>query len=102
MGLNFFESLLHSKVFLGSGGAGFIGSAIVYTLIELGVHQVKVLDNLETSFLKNLDDLISLDKFEFIKGDICDYETCLKSYSGVDFVLHNAALGSVSRSITNH
>jgi UDP-N-acetylglucosamine 4-epimerase len=58
-----------------------------------------VLDNLSAGFLNNLGDLITLGKIEFINGDICDYEVCLKSTSGVDFVLHNAALGSVSRSI---
>lgn len=83
-----------------TGGAGFIGSHLVEHLISLPkVTFVRVLDNLATSSVKNIEPFESNSKFEFIQGDIRDYETCLKACSGIDLVSHQAALGSVPRSI---
>lgn len=85
-----------------TGGAGFIGSNLVERLLnEQDVHKVTVLDNLQTGFKKNLDSFFSNPKFSFIEGDITDYETCLKACEGIDVISHQAALGSVPRSIKN-
>ena len=83
-----------------TGGAGFIGSNLVEALLEDGrVGVVRVLDNLSTGFLDNLESFQGNEAFEFLEGDIRDYETCLKACQGMDLVSHQAALGSVSRSI---
>ncbi|RJQ35645.1 SDR family oxidoreductase [Candidatus Parcubacteria bacterium] len=79
-----------------TGGAGFIGSNIAAELLNRG-YQVKVLDNLSTGHLKNLD--LIKDKIKFIQGDINDFALLEKELSGVDFILHQAALPSVPRSI---
>jgi nucleoside-diphosphate-sugar epimerase len=79
-----------------TGGAGFIGSNIAKTLVERGC-VIKVLDNLSTGYLKNLDNV--MDKIEFIKGDINDSELLNKILPDVKFILHQAALPSVPRSI---
>lgn len=88
-----------NKQFLVTGGAGFIGSHIVTYLLQNGAKQVKVLDNLSTGFKENLKEHESNSAFKFILGDIIDYETCLEACNDVDGVFHNAALGSVSRSM---
>ena len=95
--------------FLVTGGAGFIGSHIVKYLLSLNNYriyriEVVVLDNLKAT--KNLSKLafipqILSDKFTFIKGDIRDYDTCIKALEGVHYVLHQGALGSVPRSFDN-
>ena len=87
--------------FLVTGGAGFIGSHIVKHLLSLNNVKVVVLDNLGAT--KNLAKLAFIpqtlsDKFTFIKGDIRDYDTCIKALKGVNYVLHQGALGSVPRS----
>lgn len=85
-----------------TGGAGFIGSNLVEELLEMQeVSLVRVLDNLATGNEKNISEFYSNPKFEFIKGDIRDFETCLKSMDGIDRVCHQAALGSVPRSIND-
>lgn len=87
-----------------TGVAGFIGSNLLETLLKLDQNVVG-LDNFSTSSGKNLDEVKSLvteaqwDNFSFIKGDICDLHTCHAACEGVDYVLHQAALGSVPRSI---
>ena len=90
--------------FLVTGGAGFIGSHIVKLLLKINNVKVVVLDNLGST--KNLSKLaftpqILSDKFTFIKGDIRDYDTCIKALEGVHYVLHQGALGSVPRSFDN-
>ncbi len=92
------------KVWLITGVAGFIGSNLLEQLLKLD--QVIIgLDNFATGHQRNLDEVKSLvtrsqwQKFHFIKGDIRDYETCISAVKGVDYVLHQAALGSVPRSI---
>ncbi|MDF2438336.1 MAG: Vi polysaccharide biosynthesis protein VipB/TviC [Bacteroidota bacterium] len=87
--------------FLVTGGAGFIGSNIVEYLIKYKAKKVVVLDNLATGFEKNIQPYYNLSNFEFIKGDICDPEDCNKACKGIDYVFHQAALGSVPRSIKN-
>ena len=82
--------------YLVTGGAGFIGSHIVETLVERG-DAVRVLDNLTTGKKENLEAVAG--RFEFIEGDIRDPETCARAVKGVDHVLHEAALASVVRSV---
>lgn len=83
-----------------TGGAGFIGSNLVESLLQhKEVEKVIVLDNLKTGFLKNIEPFFNNPKFTFIEGDITDYQTCLKACEGVHLISHQAALGSVPRSI---
>jgi UDP-N-acetylglucosamine/UDP-N-acetylgalactosamine 4-epimerase len=90
---------LSKHSFLVTGGAGFIGSNLVEYLIKYGARKVRVLDNLSTGYIHNIQSYISNPSFEFIEGDIRDFETCSSACAGMDFVLHQAALGSVPRSI---
>ncbi|MDC8006277.1 SDR family oxidoreductase [Aureisphaera galaxeae] len=87
--------------FLITGGAGFIGSNIVQYLLQYGAKKVRVLDNLSTGFKTNLAEFQSHSSFEFMEGDIRDLEVCKKAMDGMDFVSHQAALGSVPRSIND-
>ena len=84
--------------FLVTGGAGFIGSNIVKFLIENG-HSVRVLDNFATGLRSNLEPF--KDDFELVEGDIRDFWTVAKATRGIDCILHQAALPSISRSIDN-
>jgi UDP-N-acetylglucosamine/UDP-N-acetylgalactosamine 4-epimerase len=85
-----------------TGGAGFIGSNLVHELIYLpSVTKVKVLDNLCTGSINNIEEFFSNEKFEFVEGDIRSYDTCLKACENIDLVSHQAALGSVPRSIND-
>jgi len=89
---------LTKKKILVTGGAGFIGSNLCEVLINLG-NEVVCLDNFATGKKKNISDLMSNENFTLIVGDIRNIEDCLKATNGVDYVLHQAALGSVPRSI---
>lgn len=83
-----------------TGGAGFIGSNLVEALLKDDrVAKVRVLDNLSTGFLRNLAEFVDDPRFEFIEGDIRDVETCLTACADIDLISHQAALGSVPRSI---
>jgi UDP-N-acetylglucosamine 4-epimerase len=83
-----------------TGGAGFIGSNLADALIQDDrVSKVRVLDNLETGFLHNIEHLLLHPKFEFIEGDIRDFSTCMQACANIDLVSHQAALGSVPRSL---
>ena len=85
-----------------TGGAGFIGSNLVeYFLGDERVGLVRVLDNLSNGYIQNIQEFFDHPRFEFIEGDIRDYETCLKACEGIDKISHQAALGSVPRSIEN-
>ncbi|MCF8275912.1 MAG: SDR family oxidoreductase [Flavobacteriales bacterium] len=88
-----------SSTFLITGGAGFIGSNIVTYLMKYGAGQVRVLDNLSEGKLENIQPFLNEPNFEFINGDITDSETCRKACEGVDYITHQAALGSVPRSL---
>ena len=87
--------------FLITGGAGFIGSNLVEYLLKFDAGHVRVLDNLSNGHIDNIKDYFTLPNFEFIQGDICDLETCRKVVEGMDFISHQAALGSVPRSIND-
>lgn len=90
---------LSSLSFLVTGGAGFIGSNIVSYLLKHGAGRVRVLDNFSNGFEKNISEFKQHNRFEFIEGDIRDSATCKAACSKIDIVLHQAALGSVPRSI---
>lgn len=87
--------------FLITGGAGFIGSNIVEYLLKYGAKKVRVLDNFSTGFQKNIDLFKDNTAFELMEGDIRNLETCKKAVAGIDYVSHQAALGSVPRSIND-
>ena len=97
----FQEEDLSNYSFLVTGGAGFIGSNIVEYLIKYGAKKVRVIDNLCTGYIENIEPYLNEKNFEFLKADITDYSQCKKACEGIDFVLHQAALGSVPRSIEN-
>lgn len=85
-----------------TGGAGFIGSNLVESLLQdERVGFVRVLDNLATGAIKNIENFQSNPKFEFLEGDIRSYETCLAACGGIQLISHQAALGSVPRSIND-
>lgn len=101
------QELLESpKTWLVTGVAGFIGSNLLETLLKLN-QTVVGLDNFATGHQHNLDEVKGLvtetqwQKFSFIEGDIRDYSSCEKAVEGVDYILHQAALGSVPRSIAD-
>ena len=84
--------------FLVTGGAGFIGSNLCEALLEMG-HSVRCLDNFSTGKNENLESFRGDPQFELVEGDIRDLNACLESCEDIDFVLHQAAWGSVPRSI---
>lgn len=85
--------------FLVTGGAGFIGSHIVEYLLHHGAKKVRVLDNLATGNWQNIAQYTQNPSFEWLEGDICDAETCRLALQDIDYVSHQAALGSVPRSV---
>src|SRR5690606_40744330 len=93
----------NSKVWLVTGTAGFIRSNLLEHLLKLNQHVIG-LDNFATGYQRNLDEVRSLvsaeqwARFQFIEGDIRNPEDCARACEGVDYVLHQAALGSVPRS----
>ncbi len=97
----FHHSDLSDKSFLITGGAGFIGSNIATYLMKFNAGKVRVFDNLSNGYHRNIEGLKNHPNFQFFEGDICDPEACKIACEGVDFVLHQAALGSVPRSIQN-
>lgn len=88
-----------NSLFLVTGGAGFIGSNLCEAILNLG-YRVRCLDNLSTGKQENVDMFAYNPNYEFIKGDITDLDTCLNACDGVDYVLNQAAWGSVPRSIS--
>ena len=97
---NIFHSTdLSNSNFLVTGGAGFIGSHVAAYLLKHGAGKVRVLDNMANGFEKNLAVLKAYPAFEFIEGDIRNEQVCQDACAGIDYVSHQAALGSVPRSI---
>jgi UDP-N-acetylglucosamine/UDP-N-acetylgalactosamine 4-epimerase len=88
----------NDSVFLVTGGAGFIGSNLCEVLLDKG-YKVRCLDNLSNGNQANVDLFINNPNYTFVKGDIRDIDTCMKACEGVDYVLNQAAWGSVPRSI---
>lgn len=97
--MTFHTKDISNNHFLITGGAGFIGSHIAGYLLKSGAATVRVLDNLANGFQKNLDELRQYPGFEFIEGDIRNETTCQQACAGIHYVSHQAALGSVPRSI---
>lgn len=95
---NYYEKIIKDACFLVTGGAGFIGSNIVEQILYLG-YKVKVLDNFSTGKRENITEFLKNSNFELIEGDIRDIDTCRKACKDVDYVIHQAAWGSVPRSI---
>ena len=90
---------ISKKSFLITGGAGFIGGHIAEYLLMHGAAKVRVLDNMANGFDTNLNVLQAYPAFEFINGDIRNFDTCKKACEGINYVSHQAALGSVPRSL---
>ena len=86
------------SLFLVTGGAGFIGSNLCEAILSMG-YRVRCLDDLSIGRQSNIDMFLDNPRYEFVKGDIKDLDTCMAACEGVDYVLHQAAWGSVPRSI---
>lgn len=85
-----------------TGGAGFIGSHLVECFLkDQRVAKVRILDDLSNGYFSNIERFMAHPKFEFIEGDITNYQTCLEACEGIQKISHQAALGSVPRSIEN-
>lgn len=98
--MNDFKNKLNNKNILVTGGAGFIGSNLCEELISLGAN-VTCLDNFSTGFRENLEAIKNHPNYKLIEGDIRNLEDCKTACENQDFVLHEAALGSVPRSIND-
>jgi len=98
---NYHNVDLSQLQFLITGGAGFIGSNIVEYLLKYGAKKVRVLDNFSNGHRENLAEFQNHPAFELMEGDIRDLETCKKAMVNIDYVSHQAALGSVPRSIND-
>jgi UDP-N-acetylglucosamine 4-epimerase len=97
----FHNQPLDNLAFLVTGGAGFIGSNLVEYLLKYGAKEVRVLDNYSNGFRKNVALFNGNPALRVIEGDIRDRQTCIDACKGIDVVLHQAALGSVPRSIND-
>jgi UDP-N-acetylglucosamine 4-epimerase len=96
-----FQPILSNSTFLVTGGAGFIGSHIVEYLLINGAKKVRVLDNFSTGSRDNIKGFDQFSSFEMVEGDIRNPLTCMAACEGINLVCHQAALGSVPRSIND-
>ncbi len=96
-----FDNRIRSNSFLVTGGAGFIGSNLVEYLLDHSAKRVVVLDNLSNGFSKNIAPFTSNPSFRFIQGDIRNLADCMQACEGIDYISHQAALGSVPRSLND-
>lgn len=92
------DAIISNKKILITGGAGFIGSNLCEALLKMN-NDVVCLDNFSTGHIHNLENCITNNRFQLIEGDIRNLDDCIQASKGCDFVLHQAALGSVPRSI---
>src|SRR5690554_7455517 len=99
MNIEQFKSLRNKNILI-TGGAGFIGSNLCETLLQIGA-KVTCLDNFSTGYTHNIQSFLKDSNFSLIKGDIRNLETCHKACKNQDYILHQAALGSVPRSISD-
>jgi UDP-N-acetylglucosamine 4-epimerase len=99
--VNYHNKDISGSAFLITGGAGFIGSNLVEYLLKYGAKKVRILDNFSTGSYSNIAAFKSNSAFEVIEGDIRDVDTCHAALKGIDYVSHQAALGSVPRSIND-
>lgn len=97
----FHSGNLSERTFVVTGGAGFIGSHLVEYLVHNNAKRIVVLDDLSTGNIENLKPFENYKGFEFVNGTICDKDTCDKTFKGIDYILHEAALCSVPRSVAN-
>jgi len=97
----FHDREINEFSFLVTGGAGFIGGHIAEYLLMHGAKKVRVIDNMANGFTSNIDILKEYQAFEFIEGDIRNLDQCQQACRDIDYVSHQAALGSVPRSIQN-
>lgn len=95
------NSDISNNTFMVTGGAGFIGCNLVEYLVQHNAGKIIIFDNLSTGYKENISAFLELPNVEFVEADIRDYATVLKYMNGVDYVLHQAALGSVPRSIND-
>lgn len=97
--MNYTDLTFDSRdIFLVTGGAGFIGSNLCEAILKLGCN-VRCLDDLSNGKMENIEMFLENPKFAFLKGDIINIDICMQACAGVDYVLHQAAWGSVPRSI---
>jgi len=99
--IKYHQGELSDKSFLVTGGAGFIGSNLVEYLLKFGAKKVRILDNFSTGSYANIEAFRSNPAFELVEGDIRNTEDCKKALTGIEYVSHQAALGSVPRSIVD-
>lgn len=99
--MNFHNTDISKSTFLVTGGAGFIGSNIVKYLVKHNAGEIRIVDNLSNGYIENIEQYLSLPNVIFYEESLVDLMVCEKVVQGVDYVIHQAALGSVPRSINN-
>ncbi len=99
--MNFHNTDISKSTFLVTGGAGFIGSNIVKYLVKYNAGEIRIVDNLSNGYIENIEEFLSLPNVVFYEESLVDMMVCEKVVQGADYVIHQAALGSVPRSINN-